>query len=100
MKATPAKIQLQQLTLLLNKKGHQENCVQTQAVLDETKLKAQLFQKRPTPFPQKPPLVSQHRSRHHAVIIVVHNLITKDHNTNPIDIQPHNNNTVQTKKCG
>ena len=93
MKTTMAKTQLQLLALILNKKGRRENCVQTQAIFDETKLRTQLFQKRPS-------LVSQYQSRHHTLIIVTHNLITKDQNTNPIDIKPHNNNTLQTKKCG
>jgi len=93
MKTTPPKIQLQLLALIPNKKGRQENCIQTQAVFDETKLRAQLF-------PKRLPLVSQYRSRHHTLIIDVHNLITKDQNTNPIDIKPHNNNTLQTKICG
>jgi hypothetical protein len=58
MKTTSAKIQLQQLALILNKKGHWENCAQTQTVFDETKLKAQLFQKRPNHLRAKPPLAS------------------------------------------
>jgi hypothetical protein len=93
MKPTPLKIQLQLPTLILNTKGRRENCVKTQAVTNKPKRRAQLFQKRL-------PHASQYRSRHHTLIIDVHDLITRDQNTNPIDINPHNNNTLQTKKCG
>ena len=100
MKTTPGKIRLQLLALILNKKGRRENCIQTQTVFNQTKLNPQLFQKRPNHLTAKPPLVSQYRSHYHTLNIVTHNLITKVQNTNPIDIKPHNNNTLHAKKCG
>jgi len=97
MKTTSTQIQLQHRTVNLNKKGRRENCVQTQVGLNLTKLKAQLLLIRPDHLTAKPPLVSQHKCRHRLLDI---HLTNKDQNTNPIDIQPHNNNILHTKKCG
>jgi hypothetical protein len=100
MKTTSAKMQLQLLALILDKKGRRENCAQTQTVLNQTKLKAQLFQKRPDHLRAKPPLVSHIGLAIAALIIDCIHLTTKDQNTNPIDIKLHNNNTLHPKKCG
>ena len=89
MKTTPAKIQLQLLVLILNKKGRQENCVHAQAISNQTKLRVQLFQKRPNHLTPKPPHVSQSRSRHR---LLDHRLYISHHQSSKYN--PHRHPTA------
>ena len=99
MKTTLTKIRLQLLALTRNKKGRRGGCVQLQAVFNETKLKAQLFQIRPDLFTQnRPPCCNIGLVI--TSLIIAYTFITRVQNTIPIDIKLHNRHILYSKKCG